>query len=110
MKPGHGVSEVEGTEEVAGALVAASGDGPVLFEWSVPRDAFCHRCAISPLKNVDATTWDEDVVEKESAVASLGRSTLLLPAWIKAALQANDRLKRCMTGSRRLKKSTSNTP
>jgi len=32
-------------------------------------------------------------VEKESAVASLGQSTLLLPAWIKAALQANDRLK-----------------
>lgn len=32
-------------------------------------------------------------MEKESAVASLGQSTLLLPAWIKAALQANDRLK-----------------
>jgi len=32
-------------------------------------------------------------VEKESAVASLGQSSLLLPAWIKAALQANDRLK-----------------
>jgi uncharacterized protein Yka (UPF0111/DUF47 family) len=32
-------------------------------------------------------------LEKESAVASLGQSTLLLPAWIKAALQANDRLK-----------------
>lgn len=32
-------------------------------------------------------------MEKESAVASLGQSSLLLPAWIKAALQANDRLK-----------------
>ena len=32
-------------------------------------------------------------MEKENAVASLGQSTLLLPAWIKAALQANDRLK-----------------
>jgi uncharacterized protein Yka (UPF0111/DUF47 family) len=32
-------------------------------------------------------------MEKENAVASLGPSSLLLPAWIKAALQANDRLK-----------------
>lgn len=32
-------------------------------------------------------------MEKQSAVASLGQTTLLLPAWIKAALQANDRLK-----------------
>jgi len=32
-------------------------------------------------------------MEKENAVASLGQSTLLLPAWVKAALQANDRLK-----------------
>lgn len=32
-------------------------------------------------------------MEKENAVASLGQATLLLPAWIKAALQANDRLK-----------------
>lgn len=32
-------------------------------------------------------------MEKENAVASLGQSTLLLPAWIKAALLANDRLK-----------------
>lgn len=32
-------------------------------------------------------------MEKEGAVASLGQSSLLLPAWIKAALQANDRLK-----------------
>src|SRR3990167_78833 len=38
-------------------------------------------------------THTGDCVEKESAVASLGQSTLLLPAWIKAALQANDRLK-----------------
>ncbi|WP_291010267.1 phosphate transport regulator [Hydrogenophaga sp.] len=32
-------------------------------------------------------------MEKEKAVASLGKPTLLLPAWIKAALRANDRLK-----------------
>ncbi len=32
-------------------------------------------------------------MEKEAAVASLGQSSLLLPAWIKAALHANDRLK-----------------
>lgn len=32
-------------------------------------------------------------MEKEAAVASLGQSPLLLPAWIKAALHANDRLK-----------------
>jgi uncharacterized protein Yka (UPF0111/DUF47 family) len=32
-------------------------------------------------------------VEKVGAVASLGQSSLLIPAWIKAALQANDRLK-----------------
>jgi len=32
-------------------------------------------------------------MEKENVVTSLGQSSLLLPAWIKAALQANDRLK-----------------
>jgi uncharacterized protein Yka (UPF0111/DUF47 family) len=32
-------------------------------------------------------------MEKQAAVASLGKASLLLPAWIKAALQANDRLK-----------------
>jgi uncharacterized protein Yka (UPF0111/DUF47 family) len=32
-------------------------------------------------------------MEKEKAVATLGQVSLLLPAWIKAALQANDRLK-----------------
>ena len=30
---------------------------------------------------------------KENAVASLGKQSLLMPAWIKAALLANDRLK-----------------
>ena len=30
---------------------------------------------------------------KEKAVASLGQPSLLMPAWIKAALAANDRLK-----------------
>jgi len=30
---------------------------------------------------------------KEKAVASLGKSNLLLPAWVKSALSANDRLK-----------------
>jgi uncharacterized protein Yka (UPF0111/DUF47 family) len=34
---------------------------------------------------------------KEKAVASMGQQSLLLPAWIKAALQANDRLKLCLT-------------
>lgn len=32
-------------------------------------------------------------MEKEHAVATLGQTSLLLPAWIKAALAANDRLK-----------------
>lgn len=32
-------------------------------------------------------------MEKQAAVASLGQASLLLPAWIKVALQANDRLK-----------------
>lgn len=32
-------------------------------------------------------------MDKQKAVAWLGQSSLLLPAWIKAALQANDRLK-----------------
>jgi uncharacterized protein Yka (UPF0111/DUF47 family) len=34
---------------------------------------------------------------KEKAVASLGKKSLLLPAWIKAALTANDRLKLYLT-------------
>ena len=34
---------------------------------------------------------------KEKAVASLGQSSLLMPAWIKAALAANDRLKLYLT-------------
>ena len=34
---------------------------------------------------------------KEKAVASLGQPSLLMPAWIKAALAANDRLKRYLT-------------
>lgn len=34
---------------------------------------------------------------KEKAVASLGKKSLLLPAWIKAALAANDRLKLYLT-------------
>ncbi|MDP1936593.1 MAG: phosphate transport regulator [Hylemonella sp.] len=34
---------------------------------------------------------------KEKAVSSLGQSTLLLPAWIKSALSANDRLKLYLT-------------
>ena len=34
---------------------------------------------------------------KTTAVASLGQRRLLLPAWIKAALAANDRLKVCLT-------------
>lgn len=34
---------------------------------------------------------------KEKAVASLGQQTLLMPAWIKAALVANDRLKLYLT-------------
>lgn len=33
------------------------------------------------------------MLTKEKAVASLGQSNLLLPAWVKAALAANDRLK-----------------
>lgn len=36
-------------------------------------------------------------MEKSAAVASLGQQSLLLPAWIKAALAANDRLKLCLT-------------
>ena len=32
-------------------------------------------------------------MQKTGAVASLGESSLLLPAWITAALAANDRLK-----------------
>ena len=34
---------------------------------------------------------------KEKAVASLGQQSLLLPAWVKAALLANDRLKLYLT-------------
>ena len=34
---------------------------------------------------------------KEKAVASLGQPSLLMPAWIKAALAANDRLKLYLT-------------
>lgn len=34
---------------------------------------------------------------KEKAVASLGQQTLLMPAWVKAALVANDRLKLYLT-------------
>lgn len=34
---------------------------------------------------------------KEKAVASLGQSSLLMPAWVKAALLANDRLKLYLT-------------
>lgn len=36
-------------------------------------------------------------MEKTSVVASLGQSSLLLPAWIHAALRANDRLKLLLT-------------
>ncbi len=36
-------------------------------------------------------------MQKSDAVAALGASTLLLPAWIKAALSANDRLKLHLT-------------
>lgn len=36
-------------------------------------------------------------MQKSDAVAAMGPSTLLLPAWIKAALAANDRLKLYMT-------------
>jgi uncharacterized protein Yka (UPF0111/DUF47 family) len=36
-------------------------------------------------------------MQKSDAVAAMGQSTLLLPAWIKAALAANDRLKLCLT-------------
>lgn len=36
-------------------------------------------------------------MRKEQAVASLGQSSLLMPAWIKAALAANDRLKLYLT-------------
>jgi len=32
-------------------------------------------------------------MQKSDAVAAMGTSTLLLPAWIKAALAANDRIK-----------------
>jgi hypothetical protein len=34
---------------------------------------------------------------KEKAVASLGQQSLLMPAWVKAALLANDRLKLYLT-------------
>ena len=36
-------------------------------------------------------------MRKEQAVASLGQQSLLLPAWVKAALAANDRLKLYLT-------------
>jgi len=36
-------------------------------------------------------------MQKSDAVAAMGKSTLLLPAWIKAALAANDRLKLYLT-------------
>ncbi len=36
-------------------------------------------------------------MQKSEAVAAMGKSTLLLPAWIKAALAANDRLKLYLT-------------
>jgi len=36
-------------------------------------------------------------MQKSEAVAAMGNSTLLLPAWIKAALAANDRLKLYLT-------------
>ena len=36
-------------------------------------------------------------MQKSDAVAAMGPSTLLLPAWIKAALVANDRLKLYLT-------------
>jgi uncharacterized protein Yka (UPF0111/DUF47 family) len=36
-------------------------------------------------------------MQKTEAVAAMGKSTLLLPAWIKAALAANDRLKLYLT-------------
>jgi uncharacterized protein Yka (UPF0111/DUF47 family) len=53
---------------------------------------------LSPARHMAVQQWERnnrfrESVEKEGAVASLGQSTLLLPAWIKAALQANDRLK-----------------
>lgn len=37
------------------------------------------------------------LMQKSEAVAAMGPSTLLLPAWIKAALAANDRLKLYLT-------------
>jgi uncharacterized protein Yka (UPF0111/DUF47 family) len=36
-------------------------------------------------------------MQKTEAVASMGQRSLLLPAWIKAALAANDRLKLCLS-------------
>ncbi|MFY7867830.1 phosphate transport regulator [Roseateles sp.] len=36
-------------------------------------------------------------MQKSDAVASLGQHSLLLPAWVKTALLANDRLKLCLT-------------
>ncbi|PXW98696.1 uncharacterized protein Yka (UPF0111/DUF47 family) [Sphaerotilus hippei] len=36
-------------------------------------------------------------MQKTQAVASLGQHRLMLPAWVKAALSANDRLKVCLT-------------
>ena len=34
---------------------------------------------------------------KDKAVANLGKNSLLMPAWIKAALAANDRIKLCLS-------------
>jgi hypothetical protein len=36
-------------------------------------------------------------MRKEQVVASLGQQSLLMPAWVKAALLANDRLKLYLT-------------
>ena len=36
-------------------------------------------------------------MQKTAAVASLGQRRLMLPAWVKAALSANDRLKVYLT-------------
>src|ERR1039457_5064831 len=57
---------------------------------------FCHMAVMQGPKTEQRPDWNEPM-QKTQAVASLGQHRLMLPAWVKAALAANDRLKVYLT-------------
>ena len=49
------------------------------------------------IPQTDRPTGEQESMQKSEAVAALGQRRLMLPAWVKAALSANDRLKVYLT-------------